>query len=69
MASEWELIAAQMPVPRIREYLGADSLGYLSLDGLIHATGLPEDIFCLACLNGEYPLPTQIALGKLTMGK
>ena len=61
MASERELIAAQKSIPRIREYLGADSPGYFSLDGLIHATGLTEDVFCLACLNGEYPVPIQMA--------
>ncbi len=65
IASKWELIAAQKSIPQIREHLGVDSLGYLSLDGLIRATELPKDVFCLACLNGEYPIPTQMALNKL----
>jgi amidophosphoribosyltransferase len=67
MAAKWELIAAQKTVPQIRDYLGADSLGYLSLDGLIQAVGLPRDIFCLACLTGEYPIPVQIEMDKLAL--
>lgn len=67
MASEWELIAARMSVPQIREHLGADSLGYLSLEGLIEAVGLPRDLLCLACINGEYPLPVQMGLASLGM--
>jgi len=67
MAAKWELIAAQKTIPQIRDYLGADSLGYLSLDGLIQAVGLPRDIFCLACLTGEYPIPVQIEMDKLAL--
>jgi amidophosphoribosyltransferase len=67
MASKWELIAARKTVPEIREYLGADSLGYLSLDGLIQAVGLPRDIFCLACFTGVYPIPVQIEMDKLAL--
>ncbi len=65
MASEWELIASRMSTSEIRDYLGADSLGYLSLDGLIEAVGLPRDLLCLACSDGNYPLPVQIALSGL----
>jgi len=67
MAREWELIAAQKDVPMIRDYLGADSLGYLSLDGLIEAIGLPRDIFCLACFTGDYPIPVQMGMDKLAL--
>ena len=67
MATKWELIAARKTVPEIREHLGADSLGYLSLDGLIRAVGLPRDIFCLACFTGEYPIPVQIEMDKLAL--
>lgn len=49
------LIAARMDVEEIREHLGADSLGYLSLDGLLEATGVADAGFCSACLSGEYP--------------
>ncbi len=67
MAARWQLIAARKTVPEIKEYLGVDSLGYLSLDGLIRAVGLPRDIFCLACFTGAYPIPVQIEMDKLAL--
>jgi amidophosphoribosyltransferase len=67
MATKWELIAARKTVPEIREHLSADSLGYLSLDGLIRAVDLPKDIFCLACFTGDYPIPVQIEMDKLAL--
>jgi len=67
MASEWELIAAQKTIPQIRDYLDADSLGFLSLNGLIRAVGLPKDIFCLACFTGDYPIPVQMGMDKLAL--
>jgi amidophosphoribosyltransferase len=67
MATRWELIAARKTVSEIREHLGADSLGYLSLDGLIRAVELPRDIFCLACFTGVYPIPVQIEMDKLAL--
>lgn len=54
--SNTELIAGQKSVEGIREYLGLDSLTYLSLEGLVEATGLPKDSFCLACYTGDYPI-------------
>ncbi len=67
MASRWELIAAQKTIPEVQEYIGADSLGYLSIDGLIKAIGLPKDMFCLACFTGDYPIPVQIEMDKLAL--
>mgnify|MGYP001066961285 CR=1 FL=1 len=67
MATKWELIAARKTVPEIKDFLDADSLGYLSLDGLIRAVDLPRDIFCLACFTGEYPIPVQIEMDKLAL--
>ncbi|MCX6011709.1 MAG: amidophosphoribosyltransferase [Chloroflexi bacterium] len=67
MASRWELIAAQKTIPEVRDFIGADSLGYLSIDGLIKAIGLPKDIFCLACFTGDYPIPVQIEMDKLAL--
>lgn len=49
------LIAAHLEVDEIRDHLGADSLGYLSLPGLLEATGVADAGFCTACLSGEYP--------------
>jgi len=67
MATKWELIAARKTIPEIKEHLGADSLGYLSLDGLIRSVDLPRDIFCLACFTGDYPIPVQIEMDKLAL--
>ncbi len=54
-----ELIAAQYSVEEIRRYLDADSLGYLSIEGLLVAVGDPGDTkYCTACYTGHYP--TQI---------
>ncbi len=54
--SRSELIAANLSIEGIRKYMDADSLGYLSLKGLVKAIGLPKDSHCLACLNGDYPV-------------
>ncbi|HKR11733.1 MAG TPA: amidophosphoribosyltransferase [Pyrinomonadaceae bacterium] len=50
-----DLIAANMSVEEIRKFIEADSLGYLSLEGMIDATGLSADSSCVACWNGKYP--------------
>jgi amidophosphoribosyltransferase len=49
------LIAARMEVDEIRDHLEADSLGYLSTEGLLEATGVADAGFCTACLTGRYP--------------
>jgi amidophosphoribosyltransferase len=49
-----ELIGASHTVDEIRRYLGADSVGYLSLDGMLKATGSAPDHFCHACFSGQY---------------
>jgi amidophosphoribosyltransferase len=67
MATRGELIAAQKTVPEVRDFIGADSLGYLSIDGLIKAVALPRDIFCLACFTGDYPIPVQLEMDKLAL--
>jgi amidophosphoribosyltransferase len=55
-ANQDELIAAKLSIEQIRQYIGADSLGYLSLSGLIHAIGVKKDKLCCACLDGRYPI-------------
>jgi len=67
MASKWELIAAYKTVEQVRQFIGADSLGYISLEGLIQAVGLPENKFCTACFTGEYPIPVQLHMDKLAL--
>jgi amidophosphoribosyltransferase len=52
-----ELIAATSSVEEIREFIGADSLGYLSIAGVLAALELPYDRFCFACFDGRYPEP------------
>ncbi len=54
--SSSQLVAAGNTVEAIRDYLGLDSLHYLSVEGLVEATGLSRDHFCLACFTGEYPI-------------
>ena len=62
--SRSELIAADLEVGEICDYLGADSLAYLSLDALKKATGVPGAGFCDACLTGDYPVPIPARLSK-----
>lgn len=57
-----DLIASQMTVEKICEYIGADSLGYLSLEGMLEAIGIDDSRSCSACWTGKYP--TLIANGK-----
>ena len=67
MATRGELIAAQKSIPQICRFIGADTLGYLSLEGLLKAVALPEDQFCLACFTGDYPIPVQLEMDKLAL--
>ncbi len=67
MATRWELIASQKTVPEVRDFIGADSLGHLSIEGLIKAVALPRDIFCTACFTGDYPIPVQLEMDKLAL--
>jgi amidophosphoribosyltransferase len=67
MATRRELIASRMSVEEIRQYIGADSLGYLSLHGLIKSIGLPKETFCNACFTGDYPVPVQLEMDKLAL--
>ena len=54
---ETELIAATQSVEEIRAFIGADSLGYLSIGGVLAALDLPYEQFCFACFDGNYPVP------------
>jgi len=66
-APEDTLIANHHSVPEIRGMVGADSLGYLSLPGLVHAIGLPEDDLCNACFHGRYPMTVDALRDKLAL--
>jgi amidophosphoribosyltransferase len=67
MATRKELIASHKSVEEIRQFIGADSLGYLSLDGLMKSVNLPRDSFCTACFTGDYPIPVQLEMDKLAL--
>ena len=54
-----ELIASKMTVEEIRAFIGADSLGYLSMDGMLEAVKPEHGGFCHACFSGEYPVPIE----------
>jgi amidophosphoribosyltransferase len=65
MATYGELIAHRFPeVEAIRDQVGADSLGYLSLEGAYAAVGLKPDGFCTACFSGDYPVPVQLGFER-----
>jgi amidophosphoribosyltransferase len=54
---ETELIAARLDIEGVRAFVGADSLAYLSIDGVLEAVDLPRERFCFACFDGRYPVP------------
>ncbi len=62
VATRGELIAAHKSVDEIAGHIGANSLGYLSVEGLLRAIDLPHQGFCLACFTGDYPVPVQMDL-------
>ncbi len=61
MGSYDELIAHQLGVPEISDHIGADSLGFLSVDRMMKALGR-DDGYCNACFTGSYPIPVQLSL-------
>ncbi len=56
-----DLLGARMGIEEIAAHLGADSVAYLSLEGLLEAIGVPDAGFCSACLTGSYPTPVDLA--------
>lgn len=64
-SSKGELICSHNTVDQVAEFVGLDSLGYLSLEGMVEATGFSKPSFCLACFNGEYPVPPDPDFSKL----
>ena len=59
-----ELLAANLTVQEIQDYLDVDSLAYLTLDNLLEATGTNNAGFCSACLTGDYPVDIPVNLSK-----
>ena len=69
MAKQEELIASKLSVEEIRKRIGATSLGYMSIKGLVRAIGLKRDKFCLACFDGKYPIeiPDHVKVSKFAL--
>jgi amidophosphoribosyltransferase len=65
-ATRAELVANGLEIDGIRRSIGADTLGYVSLDGLVSATEQPKTRLCMACFDGQYPieLPAGNLIGK-----
>jgi amidophosphoribosyltransferase len=59
-----KLMAANYSLEEIRKYLNANSLNYLSQEGMVKATGLAADGFCMACYDGRYPVPFDPGVNK-----
>jgi len=64
MSTREELIAACMDIDGITKHIGADTLGYLSVEGLRDVVGPGAGDHCLACFTGDYPVPTEMAKTK-----
>lgn len=67
MAMKAELIGAHKTVEEVREYIGADSLGHLSLEGTAAAAGQSEDELCTACFSGDYPGVVPLEFDKFAL--
>jgi amidophosphoribosyltransferase len=65
MATRWELIASHKSVDEICRHIGADSLAYQTLEGLMRAVAQPRETFCMACFTGDYPMEVQLQMDKL----
>ncbi|KUK00655.1 MAG: Amidophosphoribosyltransferase [Methanobacteriaceae archaeon 41_258] len=63
MATKEELLASNRTIEQIRDILGVDSLGYLSIKSLVEAIGISKEDLCTGCLDGEYPTPTPLKRG------
>ena len=62
-----ELLANNRDLKQIKEFLEVDSIGYMSLEGLLSCAALPADNYCTACWSGKYPIPVDTAANKFTL--
>jgi amidophosphoribosyltransferase len=67
MSTREEMIAHERTIDEIGEELGADSLAYVSLDGVYEAIGTPAEDHCDACFTGRYPLGEVNGAGKFAL--
>jgi amidophosphoribosyltransferase len=66
MGHDGDLMAARLSIEEMREHIGADSLHFLSLDGMMRAVSDNEDGYCTACFTGDYPMQVDEAPPKLS---
>ncbi len=64
-----ELVANNKTLDEIRAFLGVESLGYMSLEGMLSCAAKPADNYCTACWNGNYRIPVDVAANKFSMEK
>jgi amidophosphoribosyltransferase len=64
-----ELVASKHDIAWIRDFIGADSLEYLSLEGMLNSMPLPKENFCTACFTGDYPTTTPSRVFKRILEK
>jgi amidophosphoribosyltransferase len=62
-----ELLTNDRTLDDIRDYLGVDSIGYISVEGMLSCASLPADHYCVACWTGEYKVPVTAILNKFSM--
>lgn len=62
-----ELLANNRTLEDIRKFLEVDTVGYMSLEGLLSCAVLPQDHYCTACWTGKYKIPVDVAVGKFAM--
>ncbi len=62
-----ELLANNKNMQQIKEFLGADSVGYISLEGMLSCASFPKEHYCTACWAGNYRIPIQTVVNKFTM--
>jgi amidophosphoribosyltransferase len=62
-----ELLANGRDMKDIKEFLEVDSVGYLSIDGMLGCAKLPNDHYCAACWSGKYPIPVDVTVNKFMM--
>jgi len=62
-----ELLANGKSLEQIRRFLEVDSIGYVSLEGLLGCAVMPRDHYCTACWSGEYRIPVDVAVNKFVM--
>lgn len=67
MATKTELLAANKSIDQIQNHIKADSLGYLSIEGLMESVPKASNKYCDACFTGKYPIPVQLEMSKFNL--